>query len=556
MGTSVSIESFSFRYRDSDFDALKEITAQAEEGEFVVIMGHGGAGKSTLCRAMNGLVPRFFKGDIRGSLSVMGKEAARYAIHDMSRTVGLVFQDFEAQLFSTNLELEIAFGPENLQLPRDEIKGRIERYLSIVGLGNMNHRETSTLSGGQKQRLAIGAVLAMEPSVIVMDEPATDLDPEGKGHILSLASSLRDQKRTLIVVDTEPETAVTADRLWLMRAGEIVAQGTPEKILRDSKLLASCGVMTLPMISLFKKMGWSGNPITVEEALSLIEKNNLFLHRDSRGKPSPARQRGNPILEAKDIVYRYPGSAFDSLKGVNLTIYEGEFVAILGQNGSGKTTLAKHFNRLLTPTSGEMAVLGKATTAYKRHELARVVGYVFQNPDHQIFASTVGDEVAFGLAILGEDRRNIERQTAEALAVTGLTGYEARSPFLLSRGERQRVAVASILSIKPPVIILDEPTTGLDYGHQRDTMEMLKGLNALGHTIVIITHSMWVAESYAARTILMKDGAIIADGPTRDVFRDEARLAAVSLSPSPVVRLSNLLGTDALTVDQLARELR
>ena len=231
-------------------------------------------------------------------------------------------------------------------------------------------------------------------------------------------------------------------------------------------------------------------------------------------------------------------------------------MAILGQNGSGKTTLAKQFNRLLRPISGEMIINGKSTTKYSQKELARTVGYVFQNPDHQIFAPTVREEVSFGLKTLGEDPRTIKRNVEEALTITGLEGYEERSPFVLTKGERQRVAVASVLAVKPDIIVLDEPTTGLDYRHQRDSLNMLKELNKKGHTIIIITHSMWIAEEYATRCIVMKEGNILDDGPTRKVFADEERLSQASLVPSPVVRLSNWLGTDAMTVQGLAEELK
>jgi energy-coupling factor transport system ATP-binding protein len=239
-----------------------------------------------------------------------------------------------------------------------------------------------------------------------------------------------------------------------------------------------------------------------------------------------------------------------------LGIREGEFIAILGQNGSGKTTLAKHFNGLLKPTSGRALVQGRPSTEHSHRELARLVGYVFQNPDHQIFARTVREEVGFGLAMQGENPKAVEKRVAEALEAVGLAGYEHKVPFTLTKGERQRVAVASVLAVSPQVIILDEPTTGLDYHHQRNTMELLKRLNKRGHTIIMITHSMWVAAEYAERIVILKEGRILADGPTRAVFADEARLAEASLRPPSLVQLSNWLGTQALTVEQMVQELR
>jgi len=557
MAISVSIESLSFAYRGSDAKALREITGQIDEGSFVAVMGHASAGKSTLAAAMNGLVPRFFKGQYSGRLAVGGREVTNCGIVDLSKMVGLVLQDFEAQLFSSNVELEVAFGPENQNLPRQAIRERIDRHLSFVGLDALRHRDSATLSGGQKQRLAIASVLALEPQVLVMDEPVTDLDPMGREGILSISIRLREQKRTLIVVDNEPENIADADYIWLMREGKIAARDRAAAILSDARLLESCGVMAPPTISLFRAMGWPGSPFTFKDAVSLIREHNLApLGGKVALVSEPFTGNANPVIEARDLTFRYPGARTDSLSGVNLTIRQGEFVAILGQNGSGKTTLAKHFNGLLKPTSGAMLVEGKPTAAHKKRELARLVGYVFQNPDHQIFAPTVREEVGFGPRVLGEDPAGARKNVERALAATGLTGFEDKSPFLLTRGERERVAVASVLAVKPRVIVLDEPTTGLDYGHQLETMKMLKGLNNEGHTVIIITHAMWIAESFASRTVVMKDGRVTADGPTRNIFADEARLSEASLTPSPLVSLGNRLGTRSLTVEGMVKELK
>lgn len=557
MGKSVSFEDVSYAYLQGGIPALQHITGEIERGSSVVIMGRGGAGKSSMCFAMNGLIPRFFRGEYSGRVNVGGMDTSGSAVYDLSKKVGLVFQDFEAQLFSTNVELEMAFGLENQRLSRDEIHRRVDRYLRFVGLEGMNRRDTATLSGGQKQRLAIGSVLAMEPDVVVMDEPTTDLDPEGRRQVMSLSEGLKNDGRTLVLTDHDPSTAAEADDLWLLLDGKLAARGAPKRILTDAALLQSCGINPLPTVELFREMGWPGQPLTVEDAVSLISKHKLLPCREKETSESPGEKSTAPvILEANDISFSYPESRFPVLKNIDLTIREGEFVAILGQNGSGKSTLAKQFNGLLKPLSGRMTVKSRSTMSLRHKELARLVGYVFQNPDHQIFAQTVFEEVGFGLKVLKEEQGRIKKQVEEALAATGLEGYEDRSPFLLTKGERQRVAVASMLAAKPEVLILDEPTTGLDYSHQRDAMEMLKHLNGLGHTIIVITHAIWIAENYAARTIVMKNGQILADGPSRSIFRDEMRLRDASLTPSPLVRLSNRLGTMALSLNDLIKELK
>jgi energy-coupling factor transporter ATP-binding protein EcfA2 len=557
MSLAVSIEDLTFIYQGSERPALQNIQGEMEDGTFVAVMGHGGAGKSTLCCSLNALVPKFFRGRYQGRVLVRGHEVARHRVSEMSRLVGLILQDFEAQLFSTNVELEMAFGPENHCLPRREIERRIQRYLSFVRLEKLRNREPASLSGGQKQRLAIGSVLALEPGILVMDEPTTDLDPLGRQEVLSVAKSIREEGRMLLIVDHEPETAVTADQVWLMRDGQVVSQGSPSEILVDDTRMESCGIKTLPMVELFHSMGWPGNPLTVDAAIELIRKHDFARRRVLKSKTVASDQsKGSPILKAEALRYTYPTYDVEALRGIDLSIQEGEFIAILGQNGSGKTTLAKHFNGLLSPTSGRMLVQNKPTAEYSHRELAQRVGYVFQNPDHQIFARTVAEEVGFGLKMQGETPKTIEKRVAEALEVVGLQGYEQKMPFALTKGERQRVAVASVLAAQPQVIIFDEPTTGLDYRYQRNMMEMSKRLNRYGHAIIIITHSMWVATEYANRAIVMKDGRILSDGPTRAIFSDENKLAEASLSPPSLVRLSNWLGTEALTVQQMVQELR
>ena len=557
MSKAISIEDLTYAYRSQEIPALQHIQNEIQEGWLVVVLGHSGAGKSTLCTSLNGIVPHFFRGRYQGRVFIKNLEVARHKVAEMSRHVGLVLQDFEPQLFSTNVELEMAFGPENLRLPRGEIKRRIETYLPFLGLEHLRRREPASLSGGQKQRLAISSVLTLEPEILVMDEPTTDLDPRGREEVLAIARRLQEEKRTLLIVDSDPETAVRADQVWLMREGRIAAQGPPGEILSDIPGLQACGVKVPGLIELFVEMGWPGKPLDVNEAVSLIEKHDLprkgELHPP---KPSGSGMEGNCILRVEGLVYAYPGYGLEALRGINLEIREGEFVALIGQNGSGKTTLAKHFNGLLKPSAGRVFLKGRATTEYKQQQVSRLVGYVFQNPDHQIFCNTVYDEVAFGLKTLGEPLRSMNGRVAEALETVGLKGYEKKVPFALSKGERQRVAVASVLAVRPEILILDEPTTGLDEKQQRALMEMLRRLNARGHTVLIITHSMEVAAEYAARAIVMKDGRVLLDGPTRWAFAQEDRLKEASLHPSPLVRLSNRLGTRGLTVKQMVEELK
>ncbi|HID87837.1 MAG TPA: ABC transporter ATP-binding protein, partial [Anaerolineae bacterium] len=429
-GPAISIEDLSFAYRGSEQKALAGINLELRDGQFAVIMGHGGAGKSTLCYCLNALIPKFFKGSYEGRVLVKGIEAGTSKVYDMSRLVGLVFQDFESQLFSTNVELEVAFGPENYGVPREEIRRRVDRYLTFVRLAELRNREPASLSGGQKQRLAIASVLAMEPEILVMDEPTTDLDPIGRDEVLSVAEELERQGRTLLIVDHEPETAQGADLVFLMKEGHLVRQGPPREVLTDVPLVLDCGVMPPQVVELFHRLDGPELPWTVEEALHLFREARLRLkpgaHDLLRGMDATraGRVRDEVILETRGLGFVYEEGRVEALRDVDLRIRAGEFVAIIGQNGSGKTTLAKQFNGLLHPTRGEVLVDGASTRALSRAALARAVGYVFQNPDHQIFARTVREEVAFGPRNFGMDEAEIEERVAEALRVVGLEGYE------------------------------------------------------------------------------------------------------------------------------------
>ncbi len=551
----IEIESLDFSYRTASDNALRNINLNAEEGELVVIMGPNEAGKSTLCLTLNGLIPHLVKGTIQGHVKIAGTNTQQVAVRDLFPKVGLVFQDFESQLFSTEVELEVAFAPENLGLSIDEIKQRIYRSLELTGLSDLRGRQPATLSGGQKQLLAIASALSIEPLILCLDEPTTDLDPRNKRRIFDLAHRLFEQrKQTLIVVEHETEEALAADRIVLMKKGRVVADGPAGEILRDLRLLEDCCVMPLQLTELFDKLAVDDLPLTPDEARKVWEKHSFSLTSNAHAKleeadSRKARSYGAPMIDIKDVHYSYE-SGIEALRGITLRIREGEFVAILGQNGSGKTTLAKHLNGLLRPTRGEVRIEGVDTNAMSAAELGRQVGYVFQNPDHQIFEENILDEVMFGPRMLGIGQEQAQRQAQDALETVGLWERRDEDPFMLTKGLRQKVAVASVLATRPRAIVMDEPTTGLDYSELQGMMSLVKRLNEEGHTIIIITHCIWIAARYAHRTILMNGGKMVADGPTREVFADEPLLAQADILPPQIVRFSNELGTTMLSVDE------
>jgi energy-coupling factor transport system ATP-binding protein len=558
MKPAVGIEGLAYRYRGQQKPALKGVDLEVAEGEFVVIMGPSGAGKSTLCVTLNGLIPHFFRGKMEGEVRVGGRSTREGKVGEFAQEVGLVFQDFEAQLFSTNVALEVAFGPENFRVERGEMIERVERMLGQVRLEGFEKRTPATLSGGQKQRLAIASVLAIEPRILCLDEPTTDLDPVGKLGIFEIAEDLKDRDDvTLIVVEHETEETLDADRIIVLRDGEIVADRPAREVLRDVELLQESSVMPLQVTRFFHEMGlWQGQlPLTPQEGVVEFRRRGWRVNPDRHGRLVEADAKreesyGEPVIEVEGLTHRYPNGVV-ALEGVDLTVRKGEFLAVLGQNGSGKTTLVKHFNGLLKPTEGTVRVGEDETREQGLRQLGQSVGYVFQNPDHQIFSDTVADEVAFGPKIRGMEEDEIKERVEEALVAVGLEGRGGEDPFGLTKGERQRVAVASVLSVRPEVLILDEPTTGLDYAEQRSMMDLVKSLNEAGSTIIAVTHTMWVVAEYAHRAAVVRDGEISLQGTVREVFAEEDELHDAALRPPHIVALGNALGYPVLSVEEM-----
>lgn len=557
---AIEIKNLSFQYKlQEDTKALDGINLSIDKGQFVVVMGASGAGKSTLANSLNGLIPNFIRGKYEGEVRINAESTKDKGVSKMAKDIGLVFQDFEAQLFSTNAKLEIAFGPENFAIPREEIEKIITQVLDVVDLKGFEKRHPATLSGGQKQRLAIGSVLASQPDIICMDEPTTDLDPLGKLQIFKIANNLHQNAAfTLVIVEHETEEALHADRILVMEKGKIIADGGPQEILRQVDMYEKMGLMPLQIPLFFKRLMALKDealPLTVTEGLAQFKAYNLSIESEKYEMLlEKDRQReahyGETVLTVRDLKHTYQNGN-EVLHGMNLEVKKGEFLAILGHNGSGKTTLVRHFNGLLQPTEGNVVVHGLDTRENSIFEIGKHIGYVFQNPDHQIFSDTVYDEVAFSPKIRGCSEEEIKNRVTESLASVALEGYEKEDPFVLSKGERQRIAVAAVLSAQPQIIILDEPTTGLDFAEQRQMMELIKKLNEKGHTIIIITHTMWVAAEYAHKIAVIREGHIMKYGLTRKVFQDEEELMKSYLKPPHIVKMSNQLGKTVLSVDEM-----
>jgi energy-coupling factor transport system ATP-binding protein len=554
----IRLDGVSFRYRGAAGPALSEVSFQIPPGELAGLLGRSGSGRSTLAATLNGTIPHLIRGELSGRITLAGEEVGASRPRDLAGRIGLLFQDFEAQLFSTNVALEVAFGPENLGVSRPEIARRVREYLALAGLTAFQQKSPATLSGGQKQRLALASVLALEPAVLVLDEPASDLDPAGRRDLLAAIQKLRAQRdMTLLLIDPDTDDLGWTDRMLVLDRGRLALQGSPDELWSHADRLDELGVKGFTLARLAQRLQLSIPRLDPPSVARAIQADGW------RGVPDAARRLahadqgpalGEALLEARGLVHRYPDGT-EALAGVDCAIRRGEFVAVLGQNGSGKTTLMKHLSGILAPSAGEVRIGGAPLGRQRPGILSRRVGLVFQNPDHQIFAERIWDEVAFGPRLHGVGEAEVAARVAECLEAVGLSGMGEVDPFLLPKGGRQRVAVAATLATKPELVILDEPTTGLDQEELRGMMELIQRLNASGHTIVIVTHAMEVAAAHARRTILMHKGRIAADGPTREVFGNEALLERLGLSPPPLVQVANCLGIPALRLEELVGAL-
>jgi len=547
MTGGVAVRGLGCTYPGRDRPALVDVACTLAPGTLTMVMGATGAGKSTLARCLTRLVPCFVRATVTGEVAIDGTPIDGKRVGELAGVVGMVFQDFEAQIFSTDVTQELVFGLEQTGIPADEMPGRIRAALAAVGLQGFDGRDPATLSGGEKQRLAIAGLLALRPRVMLFDEPTTDLDPAGRAEVLAALARLRADGLALLVIDHDAAAAAAADLVLLLADGRVVARGAPAALLADVARCEAAGVRPHDVAALFAALGLPDPPLDVAAAAARL--------RAAGRTPRPPATLGPPsspcppLLRLDGVVHRYPDGR-RALDGVSTVVGRGEFVAIVGRNGSGKTTLAKHLNGVLRPTAGTVTLDGAPVDAFPAAALAQRVGYVFQDPDHQLFAATAAEEVAFGPRNVGLPADVVAARVDQALAAVDLDARDA-DPFVLDKGARQRLAVASVLSLAPDVLVLDEPTTGLDWREQRRMLALLRRLHAGGTTIVVVTHAPWVVAEYAERVIVLDGGRLAYDGPVRGFFADEALLAAAAFRPPDATRLGRAFGCTPLSVDEL-----
>jgi energy-coupling factor transport system ATP-binding protein len=470
----IELKNVSYTYPNTVQPALHQITLSLEKGRCMMVTGPSGAGKTSLCLAASGILHHEYGGKKEGSVIIDGKNVTDYSsLSDLGQNVGVVFDDPEAQMIFTTVEEEILSALEHRGLSAAVIEERLAGIMKTTYIEELRDRSPHNLSGGQKQRVALAATLALGNDILILDEPTSELDEHATKRIADILKELKSQGKTILLIEHKfGQFREMVDTLIVMENGRITSGGVPDTVLTDDRIRG----MVLPDFSMIKKN-------------------------------AKAAVTSEPVISVQNLTYRY--GDVQALSGISLTIRKGEFVAIGGENGSGKTTLVKHFNRLLSPTSGNVIVNGKNTKECSIAALAGDVGLVFQNPDHMFFADSVREEIAYGVKNLGIEHGDVIIDAA--LRDAGLTESAGLYPRWLSRGERQRLGIACIVAMQPSVIVLDEPTTGLDGYEALLVIDILKKLQKKGHTIIIITHNRDIAEHCADRIIRMESGKIVSD---------------------------------------------
>lgn len=542
---------------------MQGVDLEIGAGEFIAIAGRAGSGKSTLCYALNGLIPHSFGGRMEGEVVVCGLDTRKASVPDLARHVGFVLQNAESQLVGLSVEEDTAFGLENIGLPGNEIAGRVHSALRTVRLEGQARSSPWNLSGGQKQRLAIAAALAFQPEMLVLDNPTAELDPVGKQELMATLAQLnRESGVTVVMVNQELEEVLPyASRLVLMDHGRIVRVGNPAEIIDSAEELLNVGVklpeVTQVAYQLRTREQWRGPlPFRVEDAIGQMRDFVLLTPPEERSSASNAT--AETLIEMEGASFVYPNGT-KVIRNVSLAIRRGEFIALMGPNGAGKTTLAKHFNGLLVPTMGQVLVGGRDTRSSGVAQLAGKVGYVFQNPDHQLFSRTIEEELAFGPKNLGWEKARVESAVESTLEHLGGRQRARDDPYFMGLAERKLVAIASALIMEPEVLVLDEPATGADHEAALRIMNYLSTLQRRGLTIVMVTHDVSLAANYANRVIVVRDGSVALDGRTEEVFRRVTELRSCLVTPPQVTLLAQALNPSLFTcrvsemVEQLAR---
>lgn len=545
--TVIKFENFGFQYKVQSIPTLYDINLEIHKGEKVLIIGGSGSGKSTLINCINGLIPFSYEGTITGSLKINGKETKEASIYQLSKEVGTVLQDSDAQFVGLSVAEDIAFAMENEAIPRSQMVPIVEEHAATVGMQDFLNAVPFDLSGGQKQKVGIAGVLGADVDILIFDEPLAALDPKMGETAIELIDQLAEEKdRTIIIVEHRLEDVLhrRVDRIVLMADGRIIADTTPDQLLKGN-LLCEYGIREPLYITAMKYAGCSleGNSsLSSIDNIIFSDDNIEKLHRFFENEVSSTEpQLEEEIIKFEDVSFSYEPS-MKVLKDVNFTIRKGERIAVVGKNGAGKSTAAKLICGICSPDSGKIIIDNKDTKNLSIKEIGEVVGYVMQNPNQMIVKDTIKGEVEYALTLRNFKKEQIIQRATEALNACSLYPMRNWPVDTVSYGQKKRITVASILVLQPQVLILDEPSAGQDYRSYTEIMKFLEKLNKeLGIAIVFITHDMHLALENTDRAIVFTDGELIKDDKTFAVLADNNTIQRANLKQTSLYKLAQKL---------------
>ncbi|HNY84498.1 MAG TPA: ABC transporter ATP-binding protein [Anaerolineaceae bacterium] len=512
----LSVKDLSFRYHSRQTLAIENINLDLHAGQVVLLAGASGCGKTTLMRCINGLIPHSYNGSMTGDVELFGQSVIGLGLSDISRRVGTLLQDPERQILGTYVLNEVCFGLESLGMSREEMLPRAMKALERLEIAYLAEKETYYTSGGEKQKVALAGVLAMEPDILLLDEPLASLDPASAHEALRAFRKLADEGLSVLIVEhrVEDVLAIKPERVVYMEKGRITYDGDVAGLVE----VVDYGHIKLPADVVMRRS--QGKPVKqFQPAVPKVD------------------PESEPLVSFQDVCFQYGAENSQVLHGISLDIRAGEVIAILGHNGSGKTTTVKHALGLLKPTSGRVLLQGVDSKKLTVAESAHTIGYVFQSPTQMLFAPTVREELAFGPTNLGMPKPKMLANVEWAIKTVHLEEELATPPLALSFGQQKRVSIASVLSMRSKILMMDEPTAGQDYWNYQafmDTILQTPGFDA----IVFITHDLDLALTYANRIVVMYGGRIVADGTPQEVLAEDEQLHKWRLEPTSLLSLN------------------
>jgi energy-coupling factor transport system ATP-binding protein len=539
---AVVFDNFTFTYKAQSEPTLSHINLSIQQGEKILLAGPSGSGKSTLAHCINGLIPHGFKGQIEGSLAIMGEDVRGMTIFDISKRVGTVLQDTDGQFVGLTAGEDIAFAAENDCIPVGEMHRRVEEAAQLVHIGSQLAKAPQHLSGGQKQRVSLAGVLMDPVEILLFDEPLANLDPATGQKTIELIDRLhRETGKTIIIVEHRLEDVLhrPVDRIVIMEQGRIKGD-LPTGELLAADILRKTGIREPLYLSALR---YAGLEITremhPETVAALVFDPQQLKAWDQGLETYPQEQSGPPLLIVKDLNFYYPQDMQSVLEGVSFTIARGSWVSLVGKNGAGKSTLAKLICGFNQPVSGSIWFEDQDLAAYSIKERAEQIGYVMQNPNQMISFPLIFDEVALGLRTRGIGEQEIQDRVMATLAICGLYPFRKWPVSALSYGQKKRLTIASILVLGPSLIILDEPTAGQDFRHYGEIMEFLRKLNCeQGMSFLFITHDMHLMLEYTHRALVLADGTLLTDATPAAILTDPQMVEAANLKRTSLYDLA------------------